>query len=76
MTRLQLFYFGYIIQRVNSLEKALVVGKVKGHRRTGQKAISWMDSVTVALNDQIRDRSSWRKSIYKVDRGRCIMIHN
>ena len=46
MLRLKLQYFGYMMQRVNSLEKTLMLGKIKGKRRRGLKRMRWLDGIT------------------------------
>ena len=44
--KLKLQYFGYLMQRANSLEKTLMLGKIKGKRRRGQQRMRWLDSIT------------------------------
>ena len=46
MLKLKLQYFGHIIQRINSLEKKLMLGKTEGKRRRGQQRMRWLDSIT------------------------------
>ena len=46
MLKLKLQYFGHLIQRANSLEKTLMLGKVEGKRRKGQQRMRWLDSIT------------------------------
>ena len=46
MLKLKLQYFGHVIQRINSLEKKLMLGKTEGKRRRGQQRMRWLDSIT------------------------------
>ena len=46
MLRLKLQYFGHLMQRANSLEKALMLGKIEGRRRRGQQRTKWLDGIT------------------------------
>ena len=46
MLKLKLQYFGHLMQRADSLEKTLMLGKTEGRRRSGQKSITWLDSIT------------------------------
>ena len=50
MLMLKLQYFGHLMQRVNSLEKALVLGKIEGKRRRGQQRMRWLDSITNSMD--------------------------
>ena len=46
MLRLKLQYFGYLMQRADSLEKTLMLGKIEGRRRTGRQRMRWLDGIT------------------------------
>ena len=46
MLKLKLQYFGHLMQRIDSLEKTLMLGKIEGERRRGQQGIRWLDSIT------------------------------
>ena len=50
MLKLKLQYFGHLMQRVDSLEKTLILGKIEGRRRRGQQRIRWLDSITKCMN--------------------------
>ena len=69
MLKLKLQYFGHLTQRVDSLEKTLMLGKVEGKRRRGQQRMRWLDSITDSMNlNKLQDRVE--------DRGtRCAAIH-
>ena len=66
MLNLKLQYFGLLMRRVDSLEKTLILGKIKGRRRRGRHRMTWMDGITnsVLLNlsklqDIVEDRGTW-----------------
>ena len=50
MLKLKLQYFGHLMQRANSLEKTLMMGKIEGQKRRGQQRMRWLDNVTDSLN--------------------------
>ena len=50
MLRLKLQYFGHLMQRVNSLEKTLMLGRIGGRRRRGQKRMRWLDGITDSMD--------------------------
>ena len=50
LLKLKLQYFGHLMQRANSLEKTLMLGKIKGKRRRGQQRIRWLDSITNSMD--------------------------
>ena len=63
---LKLQYFGHLIQRANSMEKTLILGKTEGKRRRGQQRIRWLDSITDSmdmnlskLQETVEDRAAW-----------------
>ena len=72
MLKLKLQYFGHLMQRANSLEKTLMLGKTEGKRRKRQR-IKWLDSITdsvdMSLNHfrvLVMDREAWRAAVYVV----------
>ena len=50
MLKLKLQYFGYLMQRIDSLEKALMLGKIKGQRKRGWQRMRWLDSITNSID--------------------------
>ena len=50
MLKLELQYFGLLMQRVDSLEKTLMLGKTEGKKRRGQRKLSWLDSITDSMD--------------------------